>query len=59
MCTNYTEKLIVAQLAQKLRPFMKPEGSSPCSQQPATEFYPEPDESSAYPQTLIFFWDPF
>jgi hypothetical protein len=33
--------------------FMEPEGSLPCSQEPATGAYPEPDESSAYPLTLF------
>jgi hypothetical protein len=32
---------------------MEPEGSSPCSQQPATCPNPEPNESNPQPQTLI------
>jgi hypothetical protein len=28
--------------------FMKPEGSLPCSQQPSSGPYPEPDQSSSY-----------
>jgi hypothetical protein len=32
---------------------MEPEGLSPCSQQPATGTYPEPDESSPHPPTLF------
>jgi hypothetical protein len=31
----------------------KPEGSLPCSQEPATGFYPESDESNPYSQTLF------
>jgi hypothetical protein len=31
---------------------MESEGSSPCSQQPATCPYPEPNESNPHPQTL-------
>jgi hypothetical protein len=37
---------------------MKPEGSLPCSQQPATGPYPELDESSPHTHTL-FLLDPF
>jgi hypothetical protein len=32
---------------------MEPEGSLPCSQQPATCPYPEPNESNPHPQTLF------
>jgi hypothetical protein len=30
---------------------MKPEGSLPCSQEPPTRPYPEPNESNPHPQT--------
>jgi hypothetical protein len=33
-------------------PFMEPEDSLPCSQQPATAAYPEPDEPSLHHFTL-------
>jgi hypothetical protein len=34
---------------------MEPEGSLPCSQQPATGPYPKPDASSPHPSFLISF----
>jgi hypothetical protein len=33
---------------------METEDSSPCSQEPATSLYPEPDESSPYHSILFF-----
>jgi hypothetical protein len=32
---------------------METEGSLPCSQEPATYPYPEPNESNPHPQTLF------
>jgi hypothetical protein len=49
-------KLIVTQLVKKSplpQPFTKPEGSLPCSQQPATGLYLEPDESSPHLPTIF------
>jgi hypothetical protein len=31
-----------------INPIVEAEGSVPCSQEPATESYPEPDESISY-----------
>jgi hypothetical protein len=47
------QKLTVAQLVEKFPAFMEPESSLPCSQQPATDPYPEPDESSPQFSTLF------
>jgi hypothetical protein len=35
-------------------PFMEPEGSLPCAQEPATGPYPESDESTPHPHKLFF-----
>jgi hypothetical protein len=35
--------------------FIEPEGSLLCLQEPATDRYPEPDESNSYPPTLYAF----
>jgi hypothetical protein len=34
-------------------PFMEPEGSVPCSQEPATDSYPKLDASSPHIPTLL------
>jgi hypothetical protein len=36
---------------------MEHKGSLPCSQEPSTGPYPEPDQSSSYHSKII--WDPF
>jgi hypothetical protein len=42
------EKPSVAQLLKNFPNFMDPEGSLPCSQEPFTGHYPEPDQFSSY-----------
>lgn len=46
-------KKIPAQLFGDILPLMGPEDSLPCSRQPTTGLYPEPEESSFYPGTLF------
>jgi hypothetical protein len=43
--TPFAKKLIVCSGSHIFPPFVESEGSSPCSQDPATGFYPQPDES--------------
>jgi hypothetical protein len=50
--TVHIQKLVVAQLVKSPQSISEPEGSIPCSQQPTTYPYPEPDESSPHPFTL-------
>jgi hypothetical protein len=47
------EKSIVASILN-FPPTIKPEGSLPCSQEPANGFRPEPDESCPYSYTSFF-----
>jgi hypothetical protein len=54
MVQNIIEKLIVTQLIKKYPAFfIEPEGSSPCSQKPATGPDPEPAESSSPHRSLF------
>jgi len=45
--------VVVGHLVKKLSPFMKPEGSMLCSQQPTIQPYFEPDEFVQHPYTLF------
>ena len=47
------EKLTGSQVVKKFPAFKEPEGSSPCSQLPATCTYPEPDRSSQCPHISL------
>jgi hypothetical protein len=52
-CRVLFENLIITQFIKKYPAFfMEPEGSSPCSEKPATGPYPEPDESSSLHRSL-------
>jgi len=51
-CRIFFEKLIVTQLVKEWPFFMETEGSSPCSQNPDTELYPESAESSSLHPSL-------
>jgi len=56
---NYIERSLSWQLNRRWtsqqisRSFTEPEGSLPCSQEPATCSYSEPDESSPHPHILF------
>jgi hypothetical protein len=52
LCRILFEKLNVTQLIKKYPFFMDPEGSSPCSQKPASGLYPELAESSSPHRSL-------
>jgi hypothetical protein len=54
--TVLLDKLLVTQLVTKFPAFMEPKGSLPCSQQPATGPYPEPDAFSPHVPTLFSLW---
>jgi hypothetical protein len=43
--------MIVAQAVKKYSVFIESEDSLPCSQEPVTDSYADPDESSAYRPT--------
>jgi hypothetical protein len=47
------EKITVAYLVKKFPLFVEYVGSLPCSQEPATGPYPEPDESSPHLHALF------
>jgi hypothetical protein len=49
----FFQMLLFAEVANIFPTFMEAERSLPCSQQPATRLYPDPDESSLRPQTLF------
>jgi hypothetical protein len=50
---DFLGKLTVTQLSGNFLPFMKPEGSLPRSQEPATGPYPEPDASTPHLPTAL------
>jgi hypothetical protein len=53
-CRVLLKRLTGFQLANKFPHFMETENSSPCSQQPDTCFYPQPDQSSPCPYPFHF-----
>jgi hypothetical protein len=51
--SRFWEDTSTLSLSRNYSPFMEPEDSLPRSQKPATDAYPEPNESDPHPPTLL------